>query len=80
MSIEFHACRTGMHSFQQVFFHAMNIWVNLNLSQTESNQQINNNLVYKGAVDEVTAKLGLPIQWFRNEIGQFLFLSNPCCK
>lgn len=54
--------------------------MNLNLSQTESNQQINNNLVYKGAVDEVTAKLGLPIQWFRNEIGQFLFLSNPCCK
>jgi len=54
----------------------MNICVNLNLSQTESNQQINNNLVYKGAVDEVTAKLGLPIQWIRNQIWQLLFLSH----
>ncbi len=50
----------------------MNIWVDLNLPQTESNQQITINLVYKGAVGEVTAILGLPIQWFPNQIWQFI--------
>ena len=54
--------------------YAMNIWVDLNLPQTESNQQITNNL--KGAVGEVTAILGLPIQWFHNQIWQFIVLSN----